>query len=656
MIRTAPVARPHGRRRRTHVEGLRDVCGRRARARRRHQAVGGEPVGRHADRGRHVGRRDRHERRRLADAVGSLDRGKPTDTTPFVIVGPEAQLGAVTFGDRLTDQPVTDGPGAASSGPTLPDLRHGQAVVLCRPHPRARPPGPADGPGLRRLRGQHRAVPFTADHRHLQDNITSLPLGPDRIMVRTGSPLLTADFPIETKVDLSANAGFFQVRLEGELSVCNSSAAADCSGAVTGNMLTIGLKQAGDAQHDLRLRDLFAQLVTSTPTGPSQAGGLLDVDVNVRAAADMAVSIPEAAGFLPAGTDVSVSATWADLTQLSALSGPQLDLSKLDRIFALDIKPGSQAELFAIVLRTLQTLAAQLAEAQPGGAGGVYSKEIPGLGVSLRDLMRRDASGQGADVNYGDNTLQHVGRVFDASFVGRSVVVGTQVAVVASASGDTVTLTENWTNKPVNDTAYSFRSPLDDAIDAMSAHPPQNMQDLVALLDRQAGNGRPATSATSTTGAPRASCSTSTGSAPTRRRAAAPRHRRRQDDLLGRGLRRGLCRRQGRGQGRPRRAARAGRGTHDRDGPQGARGLLHRHRRRRAGSPARPPAPSARCRSRQACRVVGPAPRSTSRRPQPRPRQERGQPPTPRSASRTSSPAWPSTSTRATPRSTAARR
>ena len=87
------------------------------------------------------------------------------------------------------------------------------------------------------------------------------------------------------------------------------------------------------------------------------------------------------------------------------------------------------------------------------------------------------------------NTLQHVGRTFDASFVGRTVIVGTQVAVVASATGDTLTLTENWATKPADDTAYAFRSPLDDAIDVMSAHPPQNMQDLVGLLDERLGTG-----------------------------------------------------------------------------------------------------------------------------------------------------------------------
>lgn len=416
--------------------------------------------------------------------------GQPSGTTPFVIVGPEAQLGAVTFGDQLTDQPVVNGPrrgilkaNAAQTFATVkPSFAADLTLVLDLQDART-------GDACIGFEGNTEACPFLQKTGAFSTNITSLPLGPDRIMVRTGSPLLMADFPIETAVDFTANAGFFQVRLKGNLKVCNSSAPADCSAAGTGNMLSIGLKQAGDAQHDIRLRQLFAQLVTSTPTGPSQAGSLLDVDVNVRAAAALAVSIPEADGFLPAGADVSVSATWNDLTQLSGADGPQLDLSKLDRIFALDIKPGSQAELFAIVLKTLQTLAAQLAEAQPGGASGIYSQEIPGTGTSLRDLMRRDTSGVGTDVNYGANTLQHVGRTFDASFIGRTVVVGTQVAVVASASGDTVTLTEGWPTKPADDTAYTFRSPLDDAIDAMSAHPPQNMQDLVEFLDDRLGTG-----------------------------------------------------------------------------------------------------------------------------------------------------------------------
>ncbi|WP_229674973.1 calcium-binding protein [Terrabacter tumescens] len=416
--------------------------------------------------------------------------GQPSASTPFVIVGPEAQLGAVTFGDRLTDQPVAGGPRRgilrANSAQTFatvkPSFAADLTLVLDLQDART-------GDACIGFEGNTEACPFVQSTGAFKTNVTSLPLGADRVLVRTGSPLLTADFPIDTAVDFTANAGFFQVRLKGHLAVCNSAAPADCSAPGAGHMLSIGLKQAGDAQHDIRLRQLFAQLVTSSPTGPSKAGDLLDVDVNVRATADLEASIPDADGFLPAGTDVGVSATWNDLTQLSGADGPQLDLSGLTRIFALDIKPGSQAELFAIVLKTLQTLAAQLAEAQPGGATGVYSREIPGTGTSLRDLMQRDSSGVGSDVNYGSNTLQHVGRTFDSSFVGRTVVVGTQVAVVASVSGDTVTLTDTWASPPADDTAYTFRSPLDDAIDIMSVHPPQNMQDLVAFLDQRLGTG-----------------------------------------------------------------------------------------------------------------------------------------------------------------------
>ncbi|MHA3837473.1 calcium-binding protein [Terrabacter sp. AAH1] len=421
---------------------------------------------------------------------GTWIGGQPSASTPFVIVGPEAQLGAVTFGDQLTDQPGGTGPRRgilrANSAQTFatvkPSFAADLTLVLDLQDPRT-------GNDCIGFEGNTKACPFVQSTGAFSTNVTSLPLGPDRILVRTGTPLLTADFPVDTAVDFTANAGFFQVRLKGSLSVCNSSAPADCSAAGSGHMLSIGLRQAGDAQHDLRLRELFATLVTDTPTGTSQAGDLLDVDLNVRATADLKVSVPDAAGFLPAGTDVGVAAHWNDLTQVSGSDGPQLDLSRLSRIFALDIKPGSQAELFAIVLKTLQTMAAQLADAQPGGATGIYSREIPGTGTSLRDLMRRDASGVGSDVNYGTNTLQHVGRTFDASFVGRTVVVGTQVAVVAAASGDTVTLTQDWAQKPADDTAYAFRSPLDDALDVISLHPPQNMQDLLKVLDDRLGTG-----------------------------------------------------------------------------------------------------------------------------------------------------------------------
>ena len=48
-----------------------------------------------------------------------------------------------------------------------------------------------------------------------QTVVDSLPMAPDRIMLRTGQDLFTADAPISTAVHLGASAGFLKVNLDG---------------------------------------------------------------------------------------------------------------------------------------------------------------------------------------------------------------------------------------------------------------------------------------------------------------------------------------------------------------------------------------------------------------------------------------------------------
>ncbi len=410
--------------------------------------------------------------------------GQPGNNEPFVIVGPQPHIGAVTFANTLEDaggHGLVNANADQTFAKVSPSYTTSLTLVLDLQDPKT-------GSACIGFMGSTEACPFTRTDGPFSTQVDSLPLNTDRLMIRTGSPLVVADFPIETQVDLTANAGFFKVRVQGSLKVCSSSKSTTCTGTATGHMLSIGLKQLGDADHDLRFSELFAMLVK--PDGqPSQASDLLDESLQVRAHGSLSVSVPDAGDFLPGGATAGFTASWNDLTKLTGADGPQLDTSDLTEVFKLDFDASDPKALFAIVIKTLQTLSAQLAEASPGG---VYDKDIPGVGRSLRDLMRSDESNQGSPVTYGNTTLTDSSKEFGPEHVGRAVVVGTQVALVqsiqAGSSKHTLVLTDAWTQKPADGTAYSFRSPLDDAVDLLLASPPDNLQDLVAILDDRLGS------------------------------------------------------------------------------------------------------------------------------------------------------------------------
>lgn len=418
--------------------------------------------------------------------AGNWIGGQPANTQPFVIVGADPHLGAVSFANTLEDgsgHGLVNANADQTFAKVSPSFTTTVTLVLDLQDP-------VTGDDCIGFEGNTEACPFAQGESGtpFETQVESLPLNADRVMIRTGTPIVTADFPIETAVDFTANAGFFKVRVQGDLEVCNSSTMtpdADCSGTASGHMLTIGLDELGDADGDLRFSDLFERLVQDD-TG--EVSDLLDVDVNIGAYGELTVSVPDAASFLPGGASATFTASWNDLAETSGANGPQLDLSDLDEIFELDFDADNPQALFAIVVKTLQTLSQQLAQADPGAGGGIFDEEIPGLGRSLRDLMRSDQSNQGATVSYGAKTLIDTSETFGPEHVGRAVVVGTQVGLVESVAGGTLTMTENWADAPAGGTAYMFRSPLDDAVDLMLANPPENIQDLVEVLDERLGN------------------------------------------------------------------------------------------------------------------------------------------------------------------------
>ncbi|GAB2678280.1 hypothetical protein GCM10009743_63090 [Kribbella swartbergensis] len=401
--------------------------------------------------------------------------GTPAKDTPYVIAGSEPHVGAVTFANRIDQggHGIVNANADQTFAKVTPSFSAALTLVLDLQDPKT-------GNDCIGFLGSTQACPFTQHNGPLDTVVPALPLNTDRVLIRTGSALFSADFPIDTAVDLTANAGFFEVKVNGQLKVCNSSLAETCpAGTPTGHMLSVGLKPQGD----LRISELFKQLVDSPAT-------LLDVDVNVRAYGDLSVSVPGAEQFLPAGATTAFKAKWTDLTDPATLS---LDTADLSEIFRLDFDANDPKALFTALIKALQTLSAQLAKANPGASGGVYDKEIPGLGKSLRDLLVSDESNAGTGVSYGTDTVTDATRagdnVFTPSLVGRSIVVGSQVAIVKSVSpdGKTLTLTKPWESIPAAGTAYMMRSALDDVTDQLLANTPDSIQDAVVLLNKALG-------------------------------------------------------------------------------------------------------------------------------------------------------------------------
>jgi len=322
---------------------------------------------------------------------------------------------------------------------------------------------------------------------HNPDGTTTLesstPIGADRVLVRTSdTDLFHADFPISAGIDLFANAGFLQVELKGQVKVCEKSlVAADCAGTSSTHMLQVSFKDNGDLT--------FGQIVHDLLTDPTS---LLDFQTSVGATGSVTASVPQAANFV-SGTPTA-SFHWNDLAQGSGSDGPQFDLSQLNPFSNFDFDPSNPKALFSIVLKTLQTLDSVLGSSTASSAS-VFTSKIPLVGRSLSDLLKSDESGQGAPVTFGPSTIVDSsrstanGNAFPQSLVGRTVVVGTQIGVIASVTVDTLTMDSAWSTTPAPGTPYVVRSELDDAISLLEASPSDNLQQLIQTInDRLKGS------------------------------------------------------------------------------------------------------------------------------------------------------------------------
>jgi hypothetical protein len=210
--------------------------------------------------------------------------------------------------------------------------------------------------------------------------VSATPTGADRVLLRTNAPLFTADMPIEAGVDVFANAGFLQVRLQGTAKVCKTNPSSDCSdpGSSSQHMIEVNLKDKGDLT--------FGEVVGLLLSNP---GDLLDYNVHVAGAGSVNVSVPDAPTFFP--STASASFHWDDVTTGS----PQFDLSGLSQLTNVDFDPSNPKQLFSIILKTLQTLDKAIGDADPSGAS-IFSQQIPVVGRWRRDRHPAPESRKGA--------------------------------------------------------------------------------------------------------------------------------------------------------------------------------------------------------------------------------------------------------------------
>ncbi|HET7655122.1 MAG TPA: hypothetical protein VFK42_18970, partial [Acidimicrobiales bacterium] len=199
----------------------------------------------------------------------------PTNGSPYSISGMDGDVGVVALGDELktSGKGVGQANAVNATAKVKPSYHAEITLVLDLQNPTHHDPPLQDGATV----------------------ISDTPTGGERVKLRTSNAeLFHADFPIDAGIDLFANAGFLQVRLQGAMSVSKKTGA--------DHMLAVSLKDNGD----LTFHDVVDKLL-------HHPGDLLDFDTGVAATGSVTATVPGAPSFFPSAATASFH--WDDLTQ-----------------------------------------------------------------------------------------------------------------------------------------------------------------------------------------------------------------------------------------------------------------------------------------------------------------------------------------------------
>ncbi|RZU76087.1 Ca2+-binding RTX toxin-like protein [Micromonospora kangleipakensis] len=407
---------------------------------------------------------------------------------PYSISGADARTGQVELGDALAG---ATGVKAANANAPLAQVTPNYQVRL---------PLVLD---LQRARTGNEctpACPYTATNTSgMATIVTSQPLPAQRIMLHTGTALVTADAPISTAVDVTANTGFLQVRVTGGLRMCTKGAPAACpdGGAPPPDthLLSVGLKSGiGDPDGDIAIPALFDRLRT-------QPGATVNATVNGQAYANLALSVPGNASFFGGSPTANLTLTMADVRQPQNVQ-PSVQLSALQAFANFD--PNNPQALFGALLAALREVSGRM----HGLSGGPLDTKVPLVGRSVGDLLGSTETGGGTGVQYGSNSLTDPSKPFTPEkYVGRRIVIGSQLMVVSAvdAAARKLTFVEAFPSgsQPASGTPYVIGDELTMAVDRLTADPSSTLQDMVGQLNTALGGTGVGFAVDTTTSPPR---------------------------------------------------------------------------------------------------------------------------------------------------------
>ena len=339
-----------------------------------------------------------------------------------------------------------------------------------------------------------KACPYQVDSPDGSSHVVAeLPARPDRIMLTRGTKILAGRSSLASPVDITAPVGFVPVHVTGTLAL-----------TTTSDNMSITTDGTGDVS--------LGDLINGIHADPNAAlSGLATGTTLLSAHAALALDVVRAPTFFntpaaPGSASIDASAPSTAAPTVGDPHGNLADLAVLDVAPPTATDPGKPSKLFDLLLADLGALDSTLTTPPTAGTLGTA---LPVLGTTLGQALAGQETHSGAKYTRTGTvlTLTDAARTFDPRLsVGRRVSIGgtqyvanglhvvtkatpTSPATVEADALDLQAPTGDAAATPADGTPYSLIDDLSYGVDAMTAAPPSDLDQLIGGLESILGAG-----------------------------------------------------------------------------------------------------------------------------------------------------------------------